>query len=75
MLCPFRPIPASRAHGLTVSPFALVLTDRPGHYARALEDAVASHKNQWPRSWEDKSPLAGGATFGSLNPTERVRIL
>lgn len=45
---------------------------RPGHYGRALEDAIASHKNQWPKEWEDKSPLSGGASFNSMNPTQRV---
>lgn len=48
---------------------------RAGHYGRALEDAIASHKNQWPSSWNDKSPLSGGGTFSSMNPTERVSAL
>lgn len=45
---------------------------RIGHYNRALEDAITSHKGQWPATWEDKSPLAAGASFHSMNPTERV---
>jgi hypothetical protein len=45
---------------------------RPGHYNRALEDAIATHKNQWASSWDEKSPLAGGATFASMTPVERV---
>ncbi|KAI0393650.1 hypothetical protein F5Y17DRAFT_458659 [Xylariaceae sp. FL0594] len=48
---------------------------KPGHYNRALEDAISSHKNQWARVWEDKSPLAGGKTFASMNPTERLTLL
>ncbi|PHH73054.1 hypothetical protein CDD80_4079 [Ophiocordyceps camponoti-rufipedis] len=48
---------------------------KPGHYGRALEDAVASHKNQWPSAWEDKSPLAGGSTFNSMSPTQRLTLL
>jgi hypothetical protein len=57
------------------SAFALLkLTPyRPGHYNRALEDAISTHKNQWARDWQEKSPLAGGATFATMNPTERVR--
>lgn len=46
---------------------------RPGHYGRALEDAISSHKNQWAPAWNDKSPLSGGATFTSMDPTQRVR--
>src|SRR5690348_3123560 len=45
---------------------------RPGHYGRALEDAIAGNRNQWPAAWEDKSPLSGNATFNSMIPTERV---
>lgn len=45
---------------------------RPGHYNRALEDAIASHKSQWPSAWQDKSPLSGGGGFNTMNPTERV---
>ncbi|KAK8872733.1 hypothetical protein PGQ11_003247 [Apiospora arundinis] len=48
---------------------------KPGHYNRALEDAIATHKNQWAKSWGEKSPLAGGATFGAMNPTERLTLL
>ena len=48
---------------------------RPGHYGRALEDAIASHKNQWAPAWEDKNPLSGSATFNTMTPTERVRTL
>ncbi|KAK7908610.1 hypothetical protein PG985_015913 [Apiospora marii] len=48
---------------------------KPGHYNRALEDAISTHKNQWAKSWGEKSPLAGGATFGAMNPTERLTLL
>lgn len=47
---------------------------RIGHYNRALEDAITTHKGQWPASWEDKSPLAAGANFHTMNPTERVSM-
>lgn len=52
--------------------FANNLLFRPGHYGRALEDAINTHKNQWSPTWEEKTPLSGGATFTSMNPTERV---
>ncbi|KAI0902130.1 hypothetical protein F4806DRAFT_27018 [Annulohypoxylon nitens] len=48
---------------------------KPGHYNRALEDAIHSHKNQWTRDWEDQSPLSGGKTFTSMGPTERLTLL
>ncbi|KAH9884550.1 hypothetical protein F4778DRAFT_762587 [Xylariomycetidae sp. FL2044] len=48
---------------------------KPGHYNRALEDAISSHKNQWAKDWEDKSPLSGGKTFTSMTPTERLTLL
>ncbi|KAF4452253.1 hypothetical protein F53441_4847 [Fusarium austroafricanum] len=48
---------------------------KPGHYGRALEDAISTHKNQWAPAWEDKSPLSGGATFTSMNPTQRLTLL
>ncbi|KAH8175870.1 hypothetical protein LIA77_04288 [Sarocladium implicatum] len=48
---------------------------KPGHYGRALEDAIASHKTQWAKEWEDKSPLSGGASFNSMNPTQRLLLL
>lgn len=60
---------------LTGSLFFSLSLRRAGHYGRALEDAIASHKNQWPASWSDKSPLSGGGTFSSLSPTERVSAL
>lgn len=46
---------------------------RPGHYNRALEEAIQTHKSQWPRDWNAQSPLAGGATFASMTPVQRVR--
>ena len=45
---------------------------RPGHYNRALEEAVQSHKGQWARDWESQNPLAGSANFASMTPVQRV---
>jgi hypothetical protein len=61
--------PTNRARGLQ-------LALRLGHYHKALsEDAIngKDFKSQWPREWNDRSPLAGGATFQSISPEERVR--
>lgn len=59
----------SNAAGFTDLP----LPPRPGHYNRALEDAVTTHRNQWPAQWEGKNPVAGDRTFASMTATERVR--
>ena len=46
--------------------------NRPGHYNRALEEAVQSNKSQWPSSWTE-SPLAGSKSFATIGPADRVR--
>ncbi|OBT97344.2 hypothetical protein VE01_04297 [Pseudogymnoascus verrucosus] len=48
---------------------------KAGHYNRALEEAVQTHKSQWAKDWESKNPLLGGATFSSMGPTERLTLL
>ncbi|KAM5376581.1 hypothetical protein ACJA88_006904 [Fusarium oxysporum] len=73
------PIPGDRAEHFLCALLGLLLNRKqdvkPGHYGRALEDAVSTHKNQWAPAWEDKSPLSGGATFASMNPTQRLTLL
>ncbi|KAI6618314.1 hypothetical protein MCOR08_009078 [Pyricularia oryzae] len=46
-----------------------------GHYNRAVEDAIKSHESSWPSSWNGTSPLAGGATFVSMTPVQRLDLL
>ena len=46
--------------------------NRPGHYNRALEDAIKEYSSQWPAEWEGKSPLSSGGSFNSMTPTQRV---
>lgn len=48
---------------------------KAGHYNRALEEAVQTHKSQWAKDWESKNPLLGGATFSSMDPTQRLTLL
>ncbi|TVY84900.1 hypothetical protein LSUE1_G000325 [Lachnellula suecica] len=48
---------------------------KAGHYNRALEEAIQTHKSQWAKDWESKNPLAGGATFASMSPTQRLTLL
>ncbi|RCI10305.1 hypothetical protein L249_8448 [Ophiocordyceps polyrhachis-furcata BCC 54312] len=73
------PVPGDRVEHFLCALLGLLLNRKqdvkPGHYGRALEDAVASHKNQWLPVWEDKSPLAGSTTFNSMSPTQRLTLL
>ncbi|TVY44784.1 hypothetical protein LOCC1_G002144 [Lachnellula occidentalis] len=48
---------------------------RAGHYNRALEEAIQTHKLQWAKDWESKNPLSGGATFATMTPTQRLTLL
>ncbi|KAL6403749.1 hypothetical protein AUP68_13119 [Ilyonectria robusta] len=72
-------IPGDRVEHFLCALLGLLLNRKqdvkPGHYGRALEDAVSTHKSQWAPAWEEKSPLSGGGTFTSMNPTERLTLL
>ncbi|KAK3940492.1 hypothetical protein QBC46DRAFT_124417 [Diplogelasinospora grovesii] len=48
---------------------------KPGHYGRALEEAIQTHKGNWPREWENTTPLSNGATFASMTPVQRLTLL
>ncbi|KXH51663.1 hypothetical protein CNYM01_06786 [Colletotrichum nymphaeae SA-01] len=48
---------------------------KAGQYSKALDDALAAHKSQWPRSWEGVNPLSGSNTFHSITPTQRLSLL
>ncbi|RYP51383.1 hypothetical protein DL768_003252 [Monosporascus sp. mg162] len=72
-------VPGQRVEQFLCAVLGLLLNRKqdvkPGHYNRALEDAISSHKNQWPRAWEEKNPLSGGNTFTTMNPTQRLTLL
>ncbi|KAI1274817.1 hypothetical protein F5Y07DRAFT_207234 [Xylaria sp. FL0933] len=72
-------IPGERVEHFLCAILGLLLNRKqdvkPGHYNRALEDAISTHKNQWAKAWEDKNPLSGGKTFTSMTPTERLTLL
>ncbi|KAI2630824.1 hypothetical protein GGR54DRAFT_171840 [Hypoxylon sp. NC1633] len=72
-------IPGERVEHFLCAVLGLLLNRKqdvkPGHYNRALEDAISTHKNQWARGWNDENPLAGSNTFTSMNPTERLTLL
>ncbi|UNI14398.1 hypothetical protein JDV02_001029 [Purpureocillium takamizusanense] len=73
------PIPGDRVEHFLCAVLGLLLNRKqdvkPGHYGRALEDAIAGNRNQWPAAWEDKNPLSGNASFNSMIPTERLTLL
>ncbi|KAK3375176.1 hypothetical protein B0H63DRAFT_269769 [Podospora didyma] len=48
---------------------------KPGHYNRALEEAIQTHKGQWAKDWESQNPLSGSATFASMAPVQRLTLL
>jgi len=48
---------------------------RRGHNQRALEEAANAHRNQWPASWEGKSPFSGNKSFGDLDTAQRVSTI
>ncbi|KAL3426946.1 hypothetical protein PVAG01_00455 [Phlyctema vagabunda] len=48
---------------------------KAGHYNRALEEAIQTHKSQWAKDWESKNPLSGGSTFTSMTPSQRLTLL
>ncbi|OLN81462.1 hypothetical protein CCHL11_09026 [Colletotrichum chlorophyti] len=48
---------------------------KAGQYSKALDDALSTHKSQWPRSWGGVNPLSGSNTFHSITPTQRLSLL
>lgn len=46
-----------------------------GHYNRALEEAIQTHKSQWPKEWAHTNPLLGSTTFTSMMSTQRLTLL
>ncbi|XXH05189.1 translation termination factor eRF1 [Hypoxylon texense] len=73
------PVPGERAEHFLCAILSLLLNRKqdvkPGHYNRALEDAINSHKSQWARAWKDENPLAGTKSFATMDPTERLTLL
>lgn len=58
-----------------LSEFGLLTVSAPhrkGHYGRALEEAILSHRSQWPKSWNHVNPISGGRSFNSMSGVERV---
>ncbi|KAI6785752.1 uncharacterized protein J7T54_006091 [Emericellopsis cladophorae] len=72
-------IPGDRVESFLCAILGLLLNRKqdvkPGHYGRALEDAISTHKSQWAPQWENKNPLSGSRNFNSMDPTERLTLL
>ncbi|KAL2140905.1 hypothetical protein VTI28DRAFT_7872 [Corynascus sepedonium] len=73
------PIPGERVEHFLCALLSLLLNRKqdvkPGHYNRALEEAIQTHKGQWAKDWESKNPVAGQATFSSMTPVQRLTLL
>ncbi|KAI9722095.1 MAG: hypothetical protein M1828_004909 [Chrysothrix sp. TS-e1954] len=46
-----------------------------GRHSRALEEAIAQFKNQWPHLWQGVNPLYGPKTFDTMDRAERLSLL
>ncbi|KAL1838015.1 hypothetical protein VTJ49DRAFT_3138 [Mycothermus thermophilus] len=73
------PIPGQRVENFLCALLSLLLNRKQdvkaGHYNRALEEAIQTHKGQWPKEWEGENPLAGNASFTSMTPVQRLTLL
>ncbi|KAK4106102.1 hypothetical protein N658DRAFT_460331 [Parathielavia hyrcaniae] len=72
-------IPGERVEHFLCALLSLLLNRKqdvkPGHYNRALEEAIQTHKGQWAKDWESQNPLAGQTTFASMTPEQRLTML
>ncbi|KAF2143032.1 uncharacterized protein K452DRAFT_248761 [Aplosporella prunicola CBS 121167] len=72
-------LPSSHIESLLCALLGLALNRKKpvekGHYGRALEEAVAANKTQWPRSWQGVNPVSGSKSFNTMGPQERLSLL
>ncbi|PNS15569.1 hypothetical protein CAC42_828 [Sphaceloma murrayae] len=71
--------PSPQVENLLCALLALVLNRKKpierGHHGRALEEAIASQRAQWPASWNGINPLHGNRNFNTMSPDERLTLL
>nr|OQO24374.1 hypothetical protein B0A51_06445 [Rachicladosporium sp. CCFEE 5018] len=71
--------PSREVEGLLCAVLGLVMNRKKpvehGHYGRALEEAVLSHKSQWPHRWQGANPLHGGKNFNNMPPEDRLYLI
>ncbi|KAE9983662.1 hypothetical protein EG328_009619 [Venturia inaequalis] len=72
-------LPSAQVESLLCALLALVLNRKKpierGHHTRALEEAISSHKSQWPPGWNKRSPLSGQGSFDTMLPVERLTLI
>ncbi|QIW98534.1 hypothetical protein AMS68_004052 [Peltaster fructicola] len=75
----FDDVPSPQAEALLCALLGLVLNRKKpveqGHHGRALEEAIQTHKSQWPLQWEGKNPLSGSQDFKTMTPENRLYLL
>ncbi|KAF2736939.1 hypothetical protein EJ04DRAFT_510669 [Polyplosphaeria fusca] len=71
-------LPSSQIESLLCALLGLVLNRKKpvekGHYGRALEEAIQTHKPEWPKAWGSINPLSGGRSFNTMAPSERITL-
>ncbi|QDS70021.1 hypothetical protein FKW77_003669 [Venturia effusa] len=72
-------LPSPQVESLLCALLALVLNRKKpierGHHTRALEEAISTHRSQWPSSWNKRSPLSGQGSFDTMLPKERLTLI
>ncbi|WPH00692.1 Hypothetical protein R9X50_00352200 [Acrodontium crateriforme] len=72
-------VPSPQVENLLCALLGLVLNRKKpverGHHGRALEEAVATNKSQWPHKWGGINPLHGPKDFNTMTPVERLNLL
>ncbi|KAK3901317.1 hypothetical protein C8A05DRAFT_16487 [Staphylotrichum tortipilum] len=72
-------VPGERVENFLCALLSLLLNRKqdvkPGHYNRALEEAVQTHKGHWAKDWDSQNPVAGQATFALMTPVQRLTLL
>ncbi|KAF4548130.1 Hypothetical protein D9617_31g063660 [Elsinoe fawcettii] len=73
------PVASPQAENLLCALLGLVLNRKKpvesGHHGRALEEAIATQRAQWPVSWNGQNPLHGNRNFNTMSPSERLTLL
>ncbi|KAF2653727.1 hypothetical protein K491DRAFT_602307 [Lophiostoma macrostomum CBS 122681] len=71
-------MPSPQIESLLCALLALLLNRKKpvekGHYGRALEEAIQTHRLQWPSEWKGVNPLNGGRSFNTMTPAERLTL-
>ncbi|KAK7709072.1 hypothetical protein SLS57_008797 [Botryosphaeria dothidea] len=73
------PVPSPQVESLLCALLGLALNRKKpvekGHYGRALEEVMSTHRPEWPRAWGNVNPLSGSRSFNNMTPQERLSVL